>query len=83
MPKGGCTASGPAWGTAQQPPLSGSPRPLCSSPHPQPASYSSYAHALERLGTVEDTVRVVAFLLGEESGWVHGQVLRVDGGYTA
>jgi 3-oxoacyl-[acyl-carrier protein] reductase len=35
---------------------------------------------LERLGTVDDIVRGVAFLLGEESGWVHGQVLRVNGG---
>jgi 3-oxoacyl-[acyl-carrier protein] reductase len=35
---------------------------------------------LERLGTVEDMARVVAFLVGEESGWVHGQVLRVNGG---
>lgn len=35
---------------------------------------------MERLGTVEDMVRVVAFLVGEESGWVHGQVLRVNGG---
>ncbi|WPB81394.1 SDR family oxidoreductase [Archangium violaceum] len=35
---------------------------------------------LERLGTVEDTTRVVAFLVGEEGAWVNGQVLRVNGG---
>lgn len=35
---------------------------------------------LERLGTVEETANVVAFLVGEASGWVHGQVLRVNGG---
>ena len=35
---------------------------------------------LERLGTVEDTARVVAFLVGEEGAWVNGQVLRVNGG---
>jgi 3-oxoacyl-[acyl-carrier protein] reductase len=35
---------------------------------------------LERLGTVEDIARVVTFLLAEESGWIHGQVLRVNGG---
>jgi 3-oxoacyl-[acyl-carrier protein] reductase len=35
---------------------------------------------LERLGTAEDTERVVAFLVGEESSWVNGQVIRVNGG---
>ena len=35
---------------------------------------------MERLGTVEEIVGAVAFLVGKESGWVHGQVLRVNGG---
>nr|QKW93940.1 NADPH-dependent enoyl-acyl-carrier-protein reductase [Vitiosangium cumulatum] len=35
---------------------------------------------LERLGTPEETAHVVAFLVGEESAWVNGQILRVNGG---
>ncbi|MEX6504021.1 SDR family oxidoreductase [Pseudomonas zhanjiangensis] len=35
---------------------------------------------LERLGTPEDIANTVAFLVGEEGGWVNGQVLRVNGG---
>jgi hypothetical protein len=43
VPTGGCTPCAPARRTAQQPPLGGPPRHLCSSPLPQPASYSPYA----------------------------------------
>ncbi|MBZ9784727.1 SDR family oxidoreductase [Pseudomonas sp. REP124] len=35
---------------------------------------------LERLGRPEDIARVVSFLAGPESGWVNGQILRVNGG---
>jgi 3-oxoacyl-[acyl-carrier protein] reductase len=35
---------------------------------------------LQRLGTVEDVARVVAFLLGEGAAYVTGQVLNCDGG---
>ncbi|NQD92880.1 SDR family oxidoreductase [Pseudomonas sp. CrR25] len=35
---------------------------------------------LERLGTPEDIANAVAFLVGEEGGWVNGQTLRVNGG---
>lgn len=35
---------------------------------------------LERLGSPEDIAQVVAFLVGEEGGWVNGQTLRVNGG---
>ena len=35
---------------------------------------------LERLGTPEDIANVVAFLVGEQGGWVNGQTLRVNGG---
>jgi NAD(P)-dependent dehydrogenase (short-subunit alcohol dehydrogenase family) len=36
-----------------------------------------------RLGTPADVARVVAFLLGEDAGFVSGQILPVDGGVTA
>ena len=37
---------------------------------------------LERLGKPEDVGEFVAALLGEESGWVTGQCIGVDGGHT-
>ncbi|MNF12276.1 3-oxoacyl-[acyl-carrier-protein] reductase FabG [compost metagenome] len=35
---------------------------------------------LERLGQPEDIARVVSFLVGPDSAWVNGQVLRANGG---
>lgn len=35
---------------------------------------------LQRLGEPEDIAGVVAFLVGPDSGWVNGQVLRANGG---
>lgn len=35
---------------------------------------------LERLGAPDDIAGAVAFLVGEEGGWVNGQTLRVNGG---
>ena len=37
-------------------------------------------HALPRLGEPEDIAAVAAFLLGNESSWITGQVIPVDGG---
>jgi 3-oxoacyl-[acyl-carrier protein] reductase len=37
---------------------------------------------LNRLGTPEDIAGVVAFLVGPQGGWVNGQVIRVNGGFT-
>ena len=36
--------------------------------------------AMRRLGTPQDIASAVAFLAGEEAGWITGQVLSVDGG---
>jgi 3-oxoacyl-[acyl-carrier protein] reductase len=35
---------------------------------------------MKRLGSVEEVARVVAFFASEESGYITGQVLCVDGG---
>jgi len=35
---------------------------------------------MERLGTPADVAAVVAFLAGPDGRWVHGQVLRANGG---
>jgi NAD(P)-dependent dehydrogenase (short-subunit alcohol dehydrogenase family) len=37
---------------------------------------------LGRLGTVDDIARVICFLAGDESGFLTGQTLAADGGYT-
>src|SRR5262245_5391436 len=37
---------------------------------------------LERLGRPEDVADAVSFLAGPDGGWVHGQVLRVNGGFA-
>ena len=37
-------------------------------------------HPLKRLGQAEDSAALAAFLLGEQSSWITGQVFPVDGG---
>lgn len=37
-------------------------------------------HALERIGTPEDIASLSAFLLSDETSWMTGQILSVDGG---
>jgi enoyl-[acyl-carrier protein] reductase III len=38
---------------------------------------------LKRLGQPEDLARVVRFLCSEDAGWVTGQVIVADGGFSA
>ena len=40
-------------------------------------------HPLKRLGTTEDIAAMAEFLLNENSGWITGQVMHVDGGMSA
>jgi NAD(P)-dependent dehydrogenase (short-subunit alcohol dehydrogenase family) len=40
-------------------------------------------HPLGRLGEADDVAAAAAFLLGQGSGWVTGQVLAVDGGRSS
>jgi len=41
------------------------------------------AHPLGRVGAPEDIANSIAFLLSEESSWMTGQVLHVDGGRSS
>lgn len=44
---------------------------------------SSEKHPLKRIGQREDIAHAAQYLLGEESSWVTGQVLHVDGGMSS
>ncbi|WP_025764698.1 SDR family NAD(P)-dependent oxidoreductase [Dyadobacter tibetensis] len=37
-------------------------------------------HPLKRIGTTSDIAHLAQFLLGDESGWITGQIIPVDGG---
>lgn len=39
-------------------------------------------HPLKRVGTPQDIAKVAAFLLSDESTWVTGQILGIDGGMS-
>jgi NAD(P)-dependent dehydrogenase (short-subunit alcohol dehydrogenase family) len=39
-------------------------------------------HPLKRIGKAEDLANMAAFLLSDKSGWITGQILHVDGGYS-
>ena len=39
-------------------------------------------HPLQRFGTAQDVANAALFLLGDESRWMTGQVLGVDGGIS-
>jgi NAD(P)-dependent dehydrogenase (short-subunit alcohol dehydrogenase family) len=40
-------------------------------------------YPLGRFGTLDDAVAAAAWLLSDESGWITGQVLHLDGGFSA
>jgi NAD(P)-dependent dehydrogenase (short-subunit alcohol dehydrogenase family) len=44
---------------------------------------SADRHPLKRIGTPEDIARLAVYLLGDESGWISGQIIHVDGGMGA
>ena len=40
-------------------------------------------HPLKKVGTPEDIANTASFLLSEQSSWITGQVLSVDGGISS
>jgi NAD(P)-dependent dehydrogenase (short-subunit alcohol dehydrogenase family) len=40
-------------------------------------------HPLKRVGTAEEAAALAHFLLGENSGWISGQVIGLDGGLSS
>ena len=40
-------------------------------------------HPLKQVGSAEDIARMASFLLTQQSGWITGQVLHVDGGLSS
>ena len=43
---------------------------------------SAERHPLKRVGQPEDMAQMAAFLLSENTSWISGQVLHVDGGMS-
>lgn len=43
---------------------------------------SSKRHPMQRIGEPEDIANAISFLLSENSSWITGQTLSVDGGYS-
>jgi NAD(P)-dependent dehydrogenase (short-subunit alcohol dehydrogenase family) len=50
--------------------------------NPSARETSEKMHALGRIGTPEDIAAAISFLLSEQSSWITGQVLPVDGGLS-
>ena len=44
---------------------------------------SGEKHPLKRVGTPEEIASLVVFLLGDDSGWITGQVIHADGGMSS
>lgn len=43
----------------------------------------AFQYPLGRYGDLKDAASAAAWLLGDEAGWITGQILSVDGGFTA
>ncbi len=46
-------------------------------------SANAQRHPLRRIGRSEDIAQMAGFLLSEQSGWMTGQILHVDGGISS
>jgi NAD(P)-dependent dehydrogenase (short-subunit alcohol dehydrogenase family) len=49
---------------------------------PEKIEQSGKRHPLQRIGNTNDIASMAAFLLSDNSGWMTGQVLKVDGGMS-
>jgi NAD(P)-dependent dehydrogenase (short-subunit alcohol dehydrogenase family) len=50
---------------------------------PEKIAGNAERHRLKRTGEASDMANAVNFLLGDDSGWITGQVLKIDGGLSA
>jgi NAD(P)-dependent dehydrogenase (short-subunit alcohol dehydrogenase family) len=50
---------------------------------PEKIDSNAQRHPLKRIGKVNDIAGAVAFLLDDNSGWMTGQVLKIDGGLSS
>ena len=48
----------------------------------QQRAASAERHPLKRIGSADEVAQAAVYLLGEEAGWITGQVLAVDGGLS-
>lgn len=49
---------------------------------PEKMEANAQRHPLKKIGKSEDIANAVAFLVGEQSAWMTGQVLKIDGGMS-
>lgn len=49
---------------------------------PEKVQASAQLHPLKRIGSVNDIANAAEFLLSDRSGWITGQIMHVDGGYS-
>jgi NAD(P)-dependent dehydrogenase (short-subunit alcohol dehydrogenase family) len=50
---------------------------------PEKLEASNNRHPLKRIGNAIDSANMAEFLLSENSSWITGQVLHVDGGMSS
>jgi NAD(P)-dependent dehydrogenase (short-subunit alcohol dehydrogenase family) len=49
---------------------------------PEKIEANAQRHPLKKIGKAEDIANAVAFLISEQSAWMTGQVLKIDGGMS-
>ena len=49
---------------------------------PEKIEANAQRHPLKKIGAASDIAQLAAFLLGDQSAWITGQVLHIDGGMS-
>lgn len=49
---------------------------------PEKIEANAQRHPLKKIGTADDIANMAAYLIGEESKWVTGQIFHIDGGIS-